>query len=87
MIEACPTTFLVRTSWVYSKFGKNFIKTVLRVAGEGRGMNVVNDQVGSPTWAADLAKVLLQGRELEGIFHYTNEGVASWYDLALPLSS
>ncbi len=80
--EACPQALIVRTSWVYSSFGKNFVKTVLRVAAEKKGMNVVNDQVGSPTWAADLAKVLLTARDLEGIFHYTNEGVASWYDVA-----
>lgn len=82
VLENCPEALIVRTSWVHSASGKNFIKTVLRVAAEGKGMNVVNDQIGSPTWAADLARTLLLGRELSGIFHYTNEGVASWYDVA-----
>lgn len=82
VMEACPDSLIVRTSWVYSASGKNFIKTVLRMAADKKGMNVVNDQIGSPTWAADLAKILILGKELKGIFHYTNEGVASWYDVA-----
>ncbi len=82
VIEACPESLIVRTSWVYSASGKNFVKTVLRVAAEKKGMNVVNDQIGSPTWAADLAKILMLGKDLTGIYHYTNEGVASWYDVA-----
>ena len=87
VLEACPEAVILRTSWVYSSYGKNFIKTVLRVAGEKRGMNVVNDQIGSPTFAADLAKVVLQARDLQGIFHYTNEGAASWYDLAFAVKN
>ncbi len=82
IIELCPQALIVRTSWVYSSFGKNFVKTVLRIAGEGKPMKVVNDQVGSPTWATDLANVLLLAKDLDGIFHYTNEGAASWYDFA-----
>lgn len=86
VLEACPEALIVRTSWVYSSFGRNFVKTVLRVGGqEKKGMNVVNDQIGSPTWAADLAKVLLLAKDQQGIFHYTNEGVASWYDFAFAI--
>lgn len=85
VLAASPKALIVRTSWVHSAFGRNFVKTVLRMARENKGMNVVNDQVGSPTWAADLAKILLQARELEGVFHYTNEGVASWYDVAFAI--
>lgn len=82
ILERNPKALIVRTSWVHSSTGKNFVKTVLRIAHEKKTMKVVNDQIGSPTWAADLAKILLLSQDLSGIFHYTNEGVASWYDFA-----
>jgi dTDP-4-dehydrorhamnose reductase len=78
--------FIIRTSWVYSNFGNNFMKTMLRVASERDSLNVVNDQVGSPTHAIDLAKALVaimeSGSKNYGIYHFSNEGVASWYDFA-----
>ncbi len=78
---------IIRTAWVYSTFGNNFVKTMLRLGSERSELNVVEDQIGSPTYAADLAGLIYeyiidyqpQGTE---IYHYTNEGVCSWYDFA-----
>ncbi len=84
-----PGSIIIRTSWVYSEFGKNFVKTILRLLGEKEELNVVNDQVGSPTYAADLARVILDiiasGKWIPGIYHYCNEGVISWYDFAVAI--
>lgn len=78
--------YIIRTSWLYSKFGHNFMKTMLRVATERPSLNVVNDQIGTPTEATTLADALLQmiqsSKHEHGIYHYSNEGVASWYDFA-----
>lgn len=80
---------VVRTSWVYSYYGKNFVKTMIRLMSEGPEINVVNDQVGSPTYANDLAKALLtiisSGKWHGGIYHYANEGKVSWYQFALAI--
>ncbi|MBS1497312.1 MAG: dTDP-4-dehydrorhamnose reductase [Bacteroidetes bacterium] len=78
---------IIRTSWVYSSYGKNFVKTMLRLMSEKESIAVVNDQLGSPTYAADLAlavmHILQSGTALQGgIYHYCNEGVISWYDFA-----
>lgn len=82
---------IVRTSWVYSTFGHNFVKTILRLTSERGSINVIYDQVGTPTYAKDLAKTLLDMIEFfqihgfvkkNEIFHYSNEGVCSWYDFA-----
>lgn len=79
---------IIRTAWLYSTFGKNFVKTILRLASEKPEINVVNDQLGSPTYAADLAAAIVaimnddERAEHEGIYHYTNEGICSWYDFA-----
>jgi dTDP-4-dehydrorhamnose reductase len=79
-------SIIVRTSWVYSLYGKNFVKTMLRLLHEKEVINVVNDQHGSPTHAADLAEVLMQIISSQnwhpGIYHYTNDGIISWYDFA-----
>jgi dTDP-4-dehydrorhamnose reductase len=81
---------IIRTSWVYSAFGSNFVKTMLSLAREREKLDVIFDQVGSPTYAGDLARVLLEilpglnGRNGE-IYHYANEGVCSWYDFAKAL--
>lgn len=79
-------SLVVRTSWVFSAFGHNFVKTMLRLMKEGPAVRVVEDQVGSPTYAGDLAEALLQILEAKhfvpGIFHYCNEGQASWYQFA-----
>lgn len=78
--------FIIRTSWLYSEFGNNFVKTMLRLAKEREELNVINDQIGSPTYAMDLAKFILtiikQGSRNFGVYHYSNEGVCSWYDFA-----
>ncbi|PIF06524.1 MAG: dTDP-4-dehydrorhamnose reductase [Draconibacterium sp.] len=82
---------IIRTSWLYSAYGNNFVKTMLRLGNERDKLNVVFDQVGSPTYAGDLALIVLEiihRTEIEsdsfipGIYHYSNEGVASWYDFA-----
>lgn len=78
--------FIVRTSWVYSEFGHNFMKTMLRLAAERDEVNVVSDQIGTPTYAVDLAKALVDiavsGKTVYGIYNFSNEGTASWYDFA-----
>lgn len=80
---------VIRTSWVYSEFGNNFVKTMIRLMGEKPSLNVVDDQIGSPTYAADLAEAILQiigsGHFVPGIYHYSNEGVVSWYEFALAI--
>ncbi len=85
-----PANIVIRTSWLYSAYGHNFVKTI-RKAGKERGMlKVVADQIGSPTWAADLATAILKMIELDvpgGIYHFTNEGVCSWYDFATEIVS
>lgn len=84
-------SMVIRTSWLYSAYGNNFVKTMLRLGNERKELNVVFDQIGTPTYAADLAKAILDiinktvlgNKNFEpGIFHYSNEGVCSWYDFA-----
>lgn len=86
-------TMVIRTSWVYSSFGNNFVKTMLRLGKERENLSVVFDQIGTPTYARDLANAILtiltkvekgeaELADLHGIFHYSNEGVTSWYDFA-----
>ncbi|NER18905.1 dTDP-4-dehydrorhamnose reductase [Spongiivirga citrea] len=76
--------FIIRTSWVYSEYGHNFVKTMLRLGKERDQINVVNDQVGSPTYAKDLAAVIIEIVKSEyteyGLYHYSNGGVISWFD-------
>lgn len=76
---------IVRTAWVYSAHGRNFVKSILKAAQEGRPLRVVADQVGSPTWARGLAVALWQMIEMDwrGTWHWTDAGVTSWYDLAV----
>lgn len=80
---------IIRTSWVYSEFGKNFVRTMIRLMQERDQLNVVNDQVGSPTYAADLAEAILQiiaaPEWKPGIYHYSNEGIISWYEFAVAI--
>lgn len=83
--------YIVRTSWLYSEYGHNFVKTMIRLAEKNTALRVVYDQTGSPTYAHDLALALwmlieqINSRPLPppGLYHYSNEGVASWYDLAV----
>lgn len=85
----CPDSIIIRTAWVYSEFGTNFVKTMLRLMEERESLSVVNDQIGSPTYAADLAQVILtildSNKWEAGIYHYSNEGQISWYDFALDI--
>jgi dTDP-4-dehydrorhamnose reductase len=90
-LEAHPESLIIRTSWLYSMYGKNFVKTILRLGREKESLRVVFDQVGTPTYARDLARAILeivngaptpQGRFIPGIYHYANEGACSWYDFA-----
>lgn len=84
-----PKTIIIRTSWVYSKYGNNFVKTMLRLFHEREELNVINDQIGSPTNALNLAEVLIQiilSKNLSfGIFNYSDEGICSWYEFALKI--
>ena len=75
----CKKSIVIRTAWLYSTFGNNFVKTMLRLGRERKELGVVADQIGSPTYAADLAAAIMTIVE-PGVYHYTNEGVASWYD-------
>lgn len=76
--------FIFRTSWLYSTFGNNFVKTMLKLSESRDVLNIIADQIGSPTYARDLAKALLEiiksKSEHYGTYHYSNQGVASWYD-------
>ena len=78
--------FIIRTSWLYSEFGHNFMKTMLKLGAEREELSVVYDQVGTPTYALDLANVVLhiiKAHSIDyGVYNYSNEGVASWYDFA-----
>ena len=79
---------IIRTAWLYSEFGRNFLKTMLRLTAEKPVLNVVFDQTGTPTYAGDLAEAIfgiIESRSFvgrDGIYHYSNEGVCSWYDFA-----
>jgi dTDP-4-dehydrorhamnose reductase len=88
-IEANPDVVIIRTSWVYSKFGNNFVKTMQRLLQERDTISVVNDQIGSPTYAADLAKAMMDivnAQEwIPGIYNYSNEGEISWYEFVLAI--
>ncbi len=84
-----PLCLIIRTSWLYSEFGNNFVNTMLRLSGQRNEINVVYDQVGTPTYAADLARVIFvilseseQNTFKGGIYNYSNEGVCSWFDFA-----
>jgi dTDP-4-dehydrorhamnose reductase len=85
-VQLNPDSIIIRTSWVYSEYGKNFVKTMLKLMQEKEEINVVDDQVGSPTYAADLAEVIMQIISSQqwqpGIYHYSNDGVISWYSFA-----
>jgi dTDP-4-dehydrorhamnose reductase len=87
-------SMVIRTSWLYSSFGSNFVKTIIRLANEKESIRVVSDQTGSPTYALDLAEAIMQiisgviRNQLafnSGIYSYSNEGVCSWYDFALAI--
>lgn len=90
--EVCPDAVIIRTAWLYSEFGNNFVKTVLRLGKERDELRFVFDQVGSPTYAGDLAAAILSvvaaGEKdafVPGIYHFSNEGVCSWYDFTVKI--
>ncbi len=82
-------SIIIRTAWVYSEFGKNFVKTMLRLMSDKDQISVVSDQSGTPTYAADLADVILQiissGNWVSGIYHFSNEGQITWFDFAVAI--
>ena len=86
---ACPESIIIRTSWVYSSFGANFVKTMSRLMQERDSLSVVNDQIGSPTYAADLAgaimTIIMHPQWQAGLYHFSNEGEISWYEFALAI--
>lgn len=79
----CPNAMIIRTAWLYSIYGNNFVKTMIRLGKEKSELGVIFDQIGTPTYAADLASVIMtainQGVK-PGVYHFSNEGVTSWYD-------
>lgn len=87
----CPEAIILRTSWVYSCHGNNFVKTMLRLMNERDEISVVDDQIGSPTYARDLAEAIVHiidsGKWAGGIYHYSNEGAVSWYDFACAIKA
>ena len=88
-LQENPDAIIIRTAWVYSEFGNNFVKTMMRLMKERPEIKVVNDQIGAPTYAADLAKacldIIASGKWIPGIYHYSNSGKISWYDFAVSI--
>ncbi len=83
--QICKNTMIIRTAWLYSTFGNNFVKTMIKLGKEKTEVGVIFDQIGTPTYAADLAKVIMTAINQDivpGIYHFSNEGVISWYDFA-----
>jgi dTDP-4-dehydrorhamnose reductase len=84
-----PQSIILRTSWVYAPYGKNFVRTMLTLMKEKEFVRVVNDQIGAPTYAPDLAKAILDiivsGKWVPGIYHFSNSGRISWYDFAVAI--
>ncbi|MDD4992720.1 MAG: dTDP-4-dehydrorhamnose reductase [Paludibacter sp.] len=84
LLEASSQSVIIRTAWLYSSFGNNFVKTMMKLGSERDSLNVIFDQVGTPTYAADLADAILMvishDTFVPGIYHFSDEGVCSWYD-------
>lgn len=89
LLAVCPEAVILRTAWLYSTFGNNFVKTMIRLGKERQELGVVFDQIGTPTYAADLAQAIFTVIESPiwrpGVYHFTNEGVCSWYDFTLAI--
>lgn len=92
LLETCPQSIIIRTAWLYSIYGNNFVKTMMKLGDEREALNVVADQTGTPTNARDLAIAILdiitysENKEFEsGIYHYSNEGVTTWYDFTVAI--
>lgn len=92
VLENAKEVVIIRTAWLYSNYGNNFVKTMRRFGHEKSEINVVADHIGSPTFAGDLAQAIVailpqMNEQNKGIYHYTNEGVCSWYDFACEIMS
>lgn len=92
LLSVCPDAAIIRTAWLYSEYGRNFVKTMLRLGKEREEISVVFDQIGTPTYAGDLAEAMCKvieaserGAFQPGIYHYSNEGVCSWYDFTVKI--
>ena len=81
----CSRAMVIRTAWLYSTFGNNFVKTMIRLGKERDSLGVISDQIGTPTYARDLARAIFEAIRqgvVPGVYHFSNEGVCSWYDFA-----
>lgn len=91
VLRGCKSGIVLRTSWLYSEFGYNFLKTILRLSEERDELKIIFDQIGTPTYAGDLAKAIMEivrrNYSEHALFHFSNEGVASWYDFAREIIS
>ena len=93
LLKACPNAIVIRTAWLYSPFGNNFVKTMIKLGSERESLNVIFDQVGTPTYALDLADAILKamdqtidtGHDKGGVYHFSNEGICSWYDFTIKI--
>lgn len=89
LLKHCPDAIIFRTAWLYSPYGNNFVKTMLRLGAEREELAVVYDQIGTPTYAADLAEAIFAAVECPewhpGIYHFTDEGVCSWFDFTVEI--
>lgn len=93
LLKVCPNAIIIRTAWLYSPFGNNFVKTMIKLGSERESLNVIFDQVGTPTYAEDLADAILKAMDQTidtdhdkgGVYHFSNEGVCSWYDFTLKI--
>lgn len=89
LLAVCPEAVILRTAWLYSEYGNNFVKTMIRLGQERKELGVVFDQIGTPTYAADLAQAIFTVIESPvwhaGLYHFTNEGVCSWYDFTIAI--
>ncbi|TBO43293.1 dTDP-4-dehydrorhamnose reductase [Pedobacter kyonggii] len=86
VVSTLPAHFIIRTSWLYSEYANNFVKTMLKLGAERDELNIIADQVGTPTYAIDLANaifdIISSSSAAYGVYHYSNEGVTSWFDFA-----
>ena len=94
IINSSINAIIIRTSWLYSSYGNNFVKTMIKLGSERNELNVIFDQIGTPTYALDLGKTILdiiaqstenENKFSQGIYHFSNQGVCSWYDFAIEI--
>ncbi|BEG99514.1 dTDP-4-dehydrorhamnose reductase [Bacteroides sedimenti] len=88
VLNSCTNSMVIRTAWLYSTFGNNFVKTMIRLGKEKESLGVIFDQVGTPTYARDLAKAIyaaINKGVVRGVYHFSNEGVCSWYDFTMAI--